>query len=69
MLWIDASGQSSAVDETAAPVISAVNGTVYCDTDFVIYNMIGVDVTAQNGSLKGNYIVVAGDQVSKVNVR
>lgn len=69
MLWIDASGQSTAVDETAAPAISAINGTVYCDTDFVIYNMIGVDVTAQNGSLKGNYIVVAGDQVSKVNVR
>lgn len=68
LLTIEA-GDATAVDETSAPVISAVNGTVYCDTDFVIYNMIGVEVTGQNGSLNGNYIVVANGESVVVNVK
>lgn len=68
LLTIEA-GDATAVEETAAPAVSASNGTVYCDGDFAIYNLIGVDVTAQNGSLQGTYIVVADGDVVKVNVQ
>lgn len=60
---------ATAVDETAAPVISAVNGTVCCDGDFRIYDLAGVEVTGQNGSLNGNYIVVANGESIVVNVK
>ncbi|MEE1183531.1 MAG: starch-binding protein, partial [Paludibacteraceae bacterium] len=45
------------VEEVAAFAIYATNGTIYADCEFAIYNLIGIDVTAQNGSLNGKYIV------------
>lgn len=59
----------TAVEETSATTISASNGTVYAEGDVVIYDLIGNNVTAQNGSLKGTYIVVVGGNAQKVNVQ
>lgn len=61
--------QSSAVEETAEVAISAANGLVSADGEMVIYDLIGNDVTAQNGNLKGNYIVVVNGNAQKVNVQ
>lgn len=61
--------QSSAVEETAEVAISAANGLISADGEMVIYDLIGNDVTAQNGSLKGNYIVVVNGNAQKVNVQ
>lgn len=60
---------ASAVAETDAFEISASNGTVCCDGDFRIYDLAGVEVTGQNGSLNGNYIVVANGESVVVNVK
>lgn len=42
---------------------------VCCDGDFRIYDLAGVEVTGQNGSLNGNYIVVANGESVVVNVK
>ena len=47
----------SSIEELAAYNIYATNGTIYADCEFAIYNLGGIDVTAQNGSLEGNYVV------------
>ena len=61
-----------AVEETQAAAINiyAEHGTIYCEgeVEFKVYNLIGEDVSAQNGSLKGMYIVVAGEEVLKLMV-
>ena len=61
-----------AVEETQAAAINiyADHGTIYCEgeVEFKVYNLIGEDVSAQNGSLKGMYIVVAGEEVLKLMV-
>ncbi len=55
-------------DSAEAIVVTASQGTVYCDRDFRIINLSGIDVTAYNGSLKGIYIVIVGDQSLKIMV-
>lgn len=62
-------GTASAVEETAEVAISAANGLISADGEMVIYDLIGNDVTAQNGNLKGNYIVVVNGNAQKVNVQ
>ena len=49
--------EATSVEELAAYNIYAINGTIYADCEFAIYNLGGIDVTAQNGSLEGNYVV------------
>ncbi|MCQ2351358.1 MAG: hypothetical protein MJ003_05220 [Paludibacteraceae bacterium] len=44
------------------------NGTIFCDEPFIIKNLIGVDVTAQNGNLFGNYMVVTEGGTRTINV-
>lgn len=46
-----------AVDEVEALNVYAQYGTVYADTDFEIFSLSGVNVTALNGSLQGIYLV------------
>lgn len=42
--------------------LSAYNGTITCSVEnFSIYNILGVDVTANNGQLEGIYIVKTGN--------
>ena len=60
--------EPTSIDEAAAAVITAADGRIYCDKDFVIVNLAGQDVTAANGDLQGTYLVVAGDEVVKVMV-
>ena len=49
--------EATSIEELAAYNIYATEGTIYADTEFAIYNLAGIDVTAQNGALQGNYIV------------
>lgn len=62
-----------AVEETQAAAINiyADHGTIYCEgeVEFKVYNLIGEDVSAQNGNLKGLYIVLAGNTATKVLVK
>lgn len=62
-----------AVEETQAAAINiyADHGTIYCEgeVEFKVYNLIGEDVSAQNGSLKGLFIVLAGNTATKVLVK
>lgn len=61
-----------AVEETQAAAINiyADHGTIYCEgvAEFEIYNLVGQEVSNKNGSLKGMYIVVAGEEVLKLMV-
>lgn len=57
------------VDETSAAVVTAANGTIYADGELVIYDLVGNNVTAENGNLKGVYVVVVDGVSSKINVQ
>ena len=63
--------EETAILETFSDAyITVTDGTISVDTDFTIYNTIGKDVTAQNGSLTpGVYIVNIGDDIAKVMVK
>lgn len=62
---------ASGIDE--APMsqmkIYSCNGRIYGADDMLIYNVLGIDVTAQNGSLNGIYIVKVGNETHKVIVK
>lgn len=45
------------IDETSALNIYAKGGTIYCDEEFKIYTISGLDITILNGSLQGIYVV------------
>ncbi|MCL1944123.1 MAG: hypothetical protein FWF54_11340 [Candidatus Azobacteroides sp.] len=50
--------------------LSAVNGTIRCSAEnFVIYNPAGLNVTAQNGNLKGLYIVKYNGKAAAILVK
>ena len=58
------------VEETTSTSISAFDGAISCDTDFAIYNISGLDVTAQNGNLTpGVYVVTTTTETVKVLVK
>ena len=61
----------TAILETLADAnITVSGGTISADTDFTIYNTIGQNVTAQNGSLTpGVYVVKVGYDIAKVMVK
>ncbi len=63
--------EETAILETLADAnITVTGGTISADTDFTIYNTIGQNVTAKNGSLTpGVYIVNIGDDIAKVMVK
>ena len=64
--------QGTFVEETSDVEASvyARDGMIYCDgvAEFEIYNLVGQEVSNKNGSLKGMYIVVAGEEVLKLMV-
>lgn len=65
-------GEYVAIDEIFDPSnIFIEEGTIKCETeDFVIYNTIGQDVTALNGSLQpGVYVLAVNKEVFKVIVK
>ena len=58
------------IDEVTSMSIYANNGTIYGAENGRIYTILGMDVTAQNGNLKGIYVVKANDgNVQKVVVK
>ena len=64
--------EETAILETLADAnITISDGLITCpDTDFTIYNTIGQNVTAQNGSLTpGVYVVKVADDIAKVMVK
>ena len=63
--------EETAILETLADAnITITGGTISADTDFTIYNTIGQNVTAKNGSLTpGVYVVKVGDDIAKVMVK
>ncbi len=62
---------TTSVNETVNSAnITVSGGTISADADFTIYNTVGKDVTALNGSLPaGVYIISKGEDVVKVMVR
>ena len=61
---------ASAVEETAAVNAYAIGGTIYVEAeDYTIYNLIGQDVTAENGNLSGLYVVKVGEAAFKLKVK
>lgn len=55
---------------TDAPLeIVAHDGRIFCDHPMRIYTPSGLDVTTQNGSLRGIYIVKVGSKATKIVVR
>ena len=61
-----ASAVEEVVDEQLT--VSAYAGRIYCDEPFRVLNLIGQDVTADNGNLQGIYIVLVGGNAVKVFV-
>lgn len=61
----------SGIDETpvSRTKIYSYNGRIYGADDMRIYTVLGIDVTAQNGSLNGIYIVKVGNETHKVIVK
>lgn len=58
------------IDQVTSMSVYANNGTIYGAENGRIYTILGMDVTAQNGNLKGIYVVKANDgNVQKVVVR
>lgn len=49
--------------------VFAENGTVSGPEGLRIYDLTGRDMTRQNGQLQGIYVVVAGNQVTKIAVK
>lgn len=49
--------------------IYSYNGRIYGADDMRIYTVLGIDVTSQNGSLNGVYIVIVGNETHKVIVK
>ena len=65
-------GEPVSIDETLEELeITISEGTIICPVeDYIIYNTIGQDVTALNGSLKsGIYVVLVGNECFKVIVK
>ncbi len=62
-------------DETAIPEIEllegiyALNGTIYGVDDMQIFTITGLDVTNENGSLSGIYVVKSNNKIAKVVVK
>lgn len=63
-------GEATDVEETTASKVIVSDGAISCDTDFAIYNISGLDVTAQNGNLTpGVYVVTTTTETVKVLVK
>ena len=64
-----ADANPTSADEAVEDAIYANNGTVYCNAPFEIYNLVGQNVTAQNGTLNGVFIVKTANMVKTVLVK
>lgn len=70
MMWIQFSAETPTdVEDAAAELIYAVDGTIIAPAPFAIIDLAGKDVTNANGSLQGAYIVKTQNSVTKVLVK
>ena len=62
---------STAIENATVPttIVFGRDGRIYGADDMRIYTVLGIDVTAQNGSLNGIYIVKTGNETHKVIVK
>ncbi len=60
--------QSTNVEDVKILNLYVADGCIYCEDEFRIYDLLGRDVTAMNGSLYGVYIVRTKDAFRKVIV-
>ena len=62
--------KNTSINAPAEGNLSAANGRINCPVEnFVIYNTIGMNVTAQNGNLKGLYIVKYNGKAASILVK
>ena len=58
------------IDEVTSKLsVYANNGTIYGAENGRIYTILGMDVTEQNGNLKGIYVVKVGNKTQKIAVK
>ena len=70
MMWIQFSAETpTGVEDAAAELIYAIDGTIIAPAPFAIIDLSGKDVTNANGSLEGTYLVKTQNSVTKVLVK
>ena len=60
---------ATALDKISTASIYALNGTIYASGNLEIFTLTGLNVTSENGNLKGAYIVKVDGKVSKIMVK
>ena len=72
-LWVspefEVKATSTGVDRVQMPAIYAHQGRIYGAEGARIYDLLGRDVTRQNGSLHGVYVVKTANAAQKVIVK
>ena len=61
--------QSTDVEDVKVLNLYVADGRIYCEGEFRIFDLLGRDVTAMNGSLRGVYVVRTKDAFRKVIVK
>ncbi len=70
MMWIQFSSETPTdVEDAAAELIYAIDGTIIAPAPFAIIDLSGKDVTNANGSLQGTYIVKTQNSTAKISVK
>lgn len=70
MMWIQFSAETPTdVEDAAAELIYAIDGTIFAPAPFAIIDLSGKDVTNSNGSLQGTYIVKTQNSATKISVK
>ena len=70
MMWIQFSSETpTGVEDAAAELIYAIDGTIIAPAPFAIIDLSGKDVTNANGSLQGTYIVKTQNSTAKISVK
>ena len=69
LMWIAKKDTPTDVEDAAAELIYAIDGTIYAPAPFAIIDLSGKDVTNVNGALEGAYIVKTQNSVTKVLVK
>ncbi len=69
LMWIAKKDTPTDVEDAAAELIYAVDGTIIAPAPFAIIDLSGKDVTNANGSLQGTYIVKTQNSTAKISVK
>ncbi|MEE0990713.1 MAG: hypothetical protein UIC45_05290 [Paludibacteraceae bacterium] len=69
LMYIAKKDTPTDVEDAAAELIYAVDGTIIAPAPFAIIDLSGKDVTNANGSLQGTYIVKTQNSTAKISVK